>query len=186
MDDRQIVDMYWERDEDAIKETDLKYRKYLHTIAYNILASEEDSEESINETYFRTWNSIPANRPQFLGAYIGKITRSLSIDVYRARHRQKREASEYAVSLDELAECVSEGNTTESEVDVILLSESINSFLKSLSKAQRVVFVGRYFYMDSVKEIAGYTGLSEANVKTTLHRTRKSLKAYLEKEGYSL
>lgn len=113
MTDQQIVELYWNRDERAIHETDLKYRKYLYKIAYNILANEEDCEESINETYLRTWNSIPTNQPQILSTYVGKIIRELSIDIYRTHHRKKRQGSEYAVSLEELKECTAGMNATE-------------------------------------------------------------------------
>ena len=173
MTDQQIVELYWNRDERAIHETDLKYRKYLYKIAYNILANEEDCEESINETYLRIWNSIPT-----------KIIRELSIDIYRTRHRKKRQGSEYAVSLEELKECTTGMNATEEVVDCKILAEIIHSFLMSLPKEHRIVFIGRYYYLDSMKYIAEYTGFSKAKVKIILHRTRNKLKDYLCEEGY--
>ena len=129
MTDQQIVELYWNRDERAIHETDLKYRKYLYKIAYNILANEEDCEESINETYLRIWNSIPTNQPQILSAYVGKIIRELSIDIYRTRHRKKRQGSEYAVSLEELKECTTGMNATEEVVDAKFWPKSYILFL---------------------------------------------------------
>ena len=186
MTDQQIVELYWNRDERAIHETDLKYRKYLYKIAYNILANEEDCEESINETYLRTWNSIPTNQPQILFTYVGKIIRELSIDIYRTHHRKKRQGSEYAVSLEELKECTLGMNATEEGVDCKLLAETIHSFLMSLPKEHRVVFIGRYYYLDSMKYIAEYTGFSKAKVKIILHTTRNKLKDYLCEEGYSI
>lgn len=186
MTDQQIVELYWNRDERAIHETDLKYRKYLYKIACNILANEEDCEESINETYLRTWNSIPTNQPQILSTYVGKIIRELSIDIYRTHHRKKRQGSEYVVSLEELKECTLGMNATEEGVDCKLLAETIHSFLMSLPKEHRVVFIRRYYYLDSMKYIAEYTGFSKAKVKIILHRIRNKLKDYLCEEGYSI
>jgi len=181
--DQEIVELYWKRDENAIYETDAKYRNYLFQIALNVLGNEEDSEETVNEAYFRTWNSIPTDRPRVLSTYIGKITRELAIDVYRSRHRLKRIGSEYAVSLEELAECSSGRDDTAAAVDGRLLADSIHAFLMTLTKEQRVVFVGRYYYLDSLKRISAYSGFSEAKVKTMLHRTRNRLRDYLRQEG---
>lgn len=186
MNDGQIVEMYWKRDENAIHETETKYEKYLSKIAYNILADIEDCKEIVNETYFRTWNSIPTNRPTVLSTYLGKITRQLSIDRYRTRNRKKRQASEYTISIEELSECVSGKETVEEVADSNMLVGTIHSFLMSLSKENRVVFVCRYYYLDSIKDISEYTGFSESKIKTMLHRTRNNLKDYLCQEGYVL
>lgn len=186
MQDQMIVALYWKRDEAAIRETEQKYGRYLFKIAYNILSDPEDSRESVNDTYLKAWNSIPPHEPSALAAYLGKITRERSIDIFRNRKREKRKLSEYAISLSELEECVSGGDTTEQEVDMHLLAEAINSYLYTLSAEARNIFVGRYYYMDSVKEVAAYYGMSESKVKSILYRARKGLKTYLEQEGFHL
>ena len=186
MKDQEIVELYWKRDEAAIRETKTKYKGYLYKIAYNILGNMEDCEECENETYFKTWNSIPDHRPEVLSTYVGKIIRQLSIDRYRASNRKKRQGSEYAISMEELRECVSGQESTEQTIDAQLMAEAIDTFLLSLSKDNRVVFVNRYFYMDSIKEISDYTGFSQGKIKTILHRTRKQLRDYLCKEGFEV
>lgn len=183
MQDYEIVDLYWERNEGAIDETEKKYGKYLSKIAYNVLSDYDDSEETVNETYLRAWNSMPTNRPSKLSTYLGKITRQLAIDAYRTRNREKRKATEYAVSLDELADLLSEGNLVEQSTELKELSSAINRYLKGLNAQNRVIFVCRYYYMDSIKDIAGYYGMSESKVKSILYRTRLGLKSYLEEEG---
>ncbi|MCD2491093.1 RNA polymerase sigma factor [Lacrimispora sp. NSJ-141] len=186
MQDDRIVALYWQRDETAIQETEQKYGRYLFKIANNILSDLEDSEESVNDTYLKAWNSLPPHRPNVLSAYLGKITRQLSIDIFRTRNREKRRATEYAVSLSELGDCVSDTVTTEQTADLHLLAETINTYLNTLSAQGRTTFVGRYYFMDSIKEIADYHGMSESKVKSMLYRTRKGLRIYLEQEGYNL
>lgn len=186
MQDEQIVALYWQRDELAIQETEQKYGRYLSKIAYNILSDSEDCKECINDTYLKAWNSIPPHKPDALAAYLGKITRELAIDIFRTRNRKKRQASEYALSLSELEECVPDTVSTEQSADLHLLAEAITSYLSLLSKEARVTFVGRYYYMDTLKEIAAYQGMSEAKVKSMLYRTRQGLKIYLQQEGFEL
>ncbi len=186
MKDDKIVALYWQRDETAIWETEKKYGRYLSKIAYGILADIEDSKESVNDTYLKAWNSIPPHRPEVLATYLGKIVRQISIDMFRYRKREKRQASEYAISLSELEECVSGGNTTDQNIDVQLLAETINAYLHKLPSEARNTFVGRYYYMDSIREVASYYGMSESKVKSMLHRTRAGLKAYLKQEGFDL
>ncbi|MBR5128977.1 MAG: RNA polymerase sigma factor [Firmicutes bacterium] len=183
MQDYEIVDLYWERNEGAIDETEKKYGKYLSKIAYNVLYDYDDSKETVNETYLRAWNSMPTNRPTKLSTYLGKITRQLAIDVYRTQNRQKRKATEYAVSLDELADCLSDENLVEQSTELKELSLAINKYLKGLKVQNRVIFVCRYYYMDSIKDIASYYDMSESKVKSILYRTRLGLKSYLEEEG---
>lgn len=185
MQDDRIVAMYWQRDEAAIRETEKKYAGYLLKIAYNILFDLEDSKESVNDTYMKAWSSMPPHRPEVLSSYLGKITRQLSIDIFRKRHRAKRQASEYVVSLSELEECIS-GSTAEQEVEMHLLADAINAYLGTLSREARTTFVGRYYYMDSIREIAAYHGFSESKVKSMLYRTRQGLKNYLEGEGFEI
>ena len=181
MEDSKIVELYWERNESAISETQEKYEKYLSKIAYNILADIEDSKESVNDTYLRAWNSIPPHKPVRLSAFLAKITRQISIDIYRKKTAKKRVGSEYTLSLDELFDCAS-SDSPEKEVDMKALSTAINRWLSSVSDTQRKVFACRYFYFDSVKDIAKHLELSESNVKSLLHRARLDLKNYLQKE----
>ena len=186
MEDQKIVDLYWERNETAIRETEIKYDYYLTKIAYNILNDTEDSRESVNDTYLAAWNSMPPQRPAVLSTYLGKLTRRISIDRFRYHNREKRQASQYALSLSELDECVSGGNTTEEAINLKLLGEAIGRYLCTLPQEARVVFVGRYYYLDPLKEIAAYCGMTESKCKSLLHRTRLGLKAYLTKEGFDL
>ena len=186
MKDEEIVALYWQRDEATIRETEKKYGHYLSKIAYNILSDIEDSEESVNDTYLKAWNSMPPHRPGVLATYLGKIARQLSIDIFRKRNREKRKASEYALSLSELEDCVSGGDTTGQSVDLNLLAEAVNDFLYKVTPEARTLFVGRYYYMDSIKEISAYHGMSESKVKSILFRTRKGLKNYLEQEGFDV
>lgn len=186
MDDEQIVSLYWQRDESAIRETEEKYSRYLTKIAYNILADREDSRESVNDTYLAAWNSMPPHRPGVLSAYLAKLTRRISITRFRYRNREKRKGSEYEISLSELGDCVSGGNTTEEAVNVKLLAQTIGAFLRQQSEETRNVFIGRYYFLDSVKEVAAYCGITESKCKTVLHRTRLALREYLEKEGFAV
>lgn len=186
MQDEKIVELYWNRDESAIRETQEKYENYLYKIAYNILSDKEDSNESVNDTYLAAWNSMPPHKPNVLSTYLGKLTRRISIDIFRKRNRIKRQASEYALSLNELEECLSDDNSPEKDYEAQILGEAINTFLRTLSADARNVFIGRYYFLDSVKDVANYCGISESKAKTLLHRTRNSLREYLEKEGFSI
>lgn len=186
MKDEAIVSLYWQRDESAIRETERKYGHYLTKIAHNVLADVEDSRESVNDTYLKAWNSMPPHRPEALSVYLGKITRQLSIDMFRKRNRKKRRASEYALSLSELEECVSGGDVTGQDVEMHLLGEAINTYLRQASPEARNAFLGRYYYMDSLKEVAAYMGMSESKAKSLLYRTRQGLKVYLEREGFAI
>ena len=186
MKDQEIVSLYWNRNEDAIHQTQMKYGAYLSKVSYNILADFEDSKECVNDTYLAAWNSMPENRPNNLATYLGKITRQISIDVFRKRHREKRYASEYAVSLDELGDSFTNGVTPEQELDAKLLDEAINRFVSALPEMTQRAFVGRYYFFDSIKEIATYCGLTEGKVKVLLFRTRQKLKVYLNKEGFEV
>lgn len=184
MEDSLIVELYWKRDESAIRETESKYERYLTKIAYNVLSDLEDSRESVNETYFKAWNSMPPHRPDLLSAYLGKITRQLSIDIYRKKNCARRRGSEYDISLSELEECVSDGSTPEQETELLELADAISTYLRTLPEKSRDVFVCRYFFLDSIQEIAAFNGVSGSNIKSLLHRTRLGLKKYLEKEGF--
>ena len=186
MKDAEIVDLYWERNEVAIQQTQQKYGAYLSKVAYNILSDFEDSKECVNDTYLKAWTSMPPHRPSILSTYLGKIARQLSIDVFRKKNGAKRYASEYAVSLEELGDSFSDGSTPEHSFDAKLLDEAINRFLRTLPEDARNTFIGRYYFFDSLKDVAAYCGMSEAKAKSMLYRTRQGLKVYLVKEGFDL
>ncbi len=184
--DEDIVKLYQLRDETALSVTQEVYGSYLYKIAYNILSDRQDSDESVNDTYLAAWNSIPPHLPAVLSTYLGKLARRISIDRFRRKHRQKRIGSEYATSITELEGILSSPQSPEELAEVKLLAEYINRFLQTLPKETRRVFIGRYYFLDPVKDIAAYCGISEGKTKTVLHRTREKLKSFLQKEGFSL
>lgn len=184
MTDEKIVQLYWDRDESAVAETQSKYGRYLTKIAYNILTDMEDSLESVNDTYMYAWKSIPPHRPSVLATYLAKITRRVAIDILRKKSREKRIPSEYTFSLTELENLVSEGPRMEEQLEAEELAKVINTYLKTISSEARQLFVGRYFFLDSLKDVAKYCGMSETKAKSMLYRTRCALKEYLEQEGY--
>ena len=186
MQDEKIVELYWKRNESAIKETQDKYGRYLMKIAYNILSDLEDSKESVNDTYLAAWDSMPPHKPDILSTYLGKLNRRISIDIFRNKKRDKRQASEYAVSLSELEDCVPGGSTPDDSLEAQLLGSAISAFLRTLSDDARNSFIGRYYFLDSLKEVAGYCGMSESKAKSMLFRTRRRLRDYLIKEGFDL
>ena len=178
MDDEKIVELYWERDENAIRQTQLKYGRYCYSIAFNILGDREDSEECESDTYLDAWGAIPPARPTHLGAFLSKIVRRISIDCYRRRHREKRGG--YDELCDELSEAIPTTSTPFDEYENGRLREALNEFLSLQDKEKRVMFVLRYFYSKPVGVIALQIGASESKVKTTLYRVRESLKEFLE------
>ena len=184
MTDEEIVELYWKRDESAVAETQQKYSRYLIKIAYNVLTDMEDSLESVNDTYLYAWKSIPPQKPRVLATYLAKITRRVAIDIVRKKSREKRIPSEYVFSLSELEECISGRDDTSAHLEAELLGKMINQYLRSISEDARNLFIGRYFYLDSLKDVASYCGMSEARAKSLLYRTRRGLKNYLEQEGY--
>jgi len=184
VDDPRIVELYWQRDQTAIRETERKYGNYLAKVAYNILNDMDDSMECVNDTYLSAWNAMPPHRPQALCPFLSKLTRRISISLLRKKQSAKRGGGEYEISLSELQQCVPGGNTTEEAYDGKALTATIEEFLRGVSEQARNAFIGRYFYMDSVREVARYCGLSESNAKVLLHRTRLALREHLEKEGY--
>ena len=191
MEDHQIVELYWKRDEKAIAESQAKYGEYCIRIALNILDNMQDAEECVNDTYLRAWESIPPTRPVKLGAYQGKITRNLSLDRFKARKSAKRGNSLFQVSLDELNECVPGGSTGfgsgfDDETEARRIGECINRFLRKQPREVRDVFICRYFYSDSIGEITRRFGLTESKIKSMLHRTRQKLRKFLESEGIRL
>lgn len=184
MDDGRIVDLYFERSEDAITETRNKYGRYCRKIAYNILRSEEDAEECENDTYLKAWNAIPPTRPARLSLFLGTITRNTALDRYIRERAVKRRPSAETV-IDELSECIADPEAGAFS-DSWELSEALNCFLSGLPKKTRIVFVRRYWFMDEIPDIAKDCGMTVSNVKVTLMRTRQKLRSYLEREGIQI
>ena len=182
VEDTKIIELFWERSENAIAETDTKYGKYCYAIAYNILYSEPDSEECVNDTYLRTWETVPPEKPISLSAYLGRITRNLALDRLDYRTREKRAAG-FDVVLDEVSEMLPDASTMPEGADDFALREAINSFLRSLEADMRIIFVRRYWYDSAISEIAADYSLPVGTVKSTLSRTRKRFREYLQKEG---
>ena len=180
MDDSRIVDLYWARQELAISESDKKYGRMLHSLSYSLLSSHEDAEECVNDTYVDAWGAIPPARPQFLGAFLSKITRRISIDRFREKHRERRGGIDNLCA--ELSECIPAENDSEREYESQRIREELNAFLYSLPKERRVMFVLRYFHSKSIDEIAFQMDVSAANVKTTLFRLRRELQKRLEEQ----
>lgn len=183
MDDKGIVDLYFARSEDAIRETAAKYGGYCYTISYNILSSREDAQECVNETYLAAWNSIPPQKPAILAAFLGKVSRYISLDRWKSRSRVKRGGGELPLCLEELAECVSGKESIEDAVIRKEVLAGINRFLGTLPETERRVFLCRYWYLAPVAEIADRFGFSQSKVASMLHRTRGKLNDYLQKEG---
>lgn len=182
MEDLQIIDLYWQRDEQAIRETDGKYGPLCHRIAMNILSSFQDSEECVSDTYGRAWDTMPPQRPDSLRAYLGRIVRNLSISRYRSIHAQKRgEGAE--VLLSELGDCVPSGDATARTVEVRELGELISRYLDGLAADDRTLFIRRYWNGDAVSELAGEIGVRPNSLTKRLLRLREGLRRYLEGEG---
>lgn len=182
MDDQKIIDLYWSRSESAISESNRKYGKYCYSIAYNILTNNEDAEECVSDTYMAAWKAMPPQRPSILATFLGKITRHLSIDRWRSRSRYKRGGGEIILALEELEECVSDSQTVEKAYEQKLIALVFNRFLESLQETERQIFLCRYWYLDSIADIANYYGFSNSKVTSMLYRTRKKLRAVLKKE----
>ena len=182
MEDAEIIDLYWQRDQRAIDETHGKYGGFLAGIAWNILRSHSDAEECVNDTYLRTWNAIPPQRPHSLLAFVCVLVRRYSIMRYRANIAVKRNSS-YDVAFDEIKECFAAPVNVEGTVEVKLLTRTIEEFLDTLTQENRVIFLRRYWFSDSYEQIAERTGLTVKNISVRLTRTRKQLREYLrEKE----
>lgn len=183
MEDSQIVDLYWERNEQAIRAAASKYGDYCYSIAYNILRSREDADESVNDTYLGAWNAMPPHRPNCLRTFLGKITRRVSLKKWRDEHRDKRGGDEVSLALEELSECIPSNASLEESVIAGELSARINRFVGTLAPTERQVFLCRYWYLDSIDKISADFCFGESKVKSMLRRTRARLRADLEKEG---
>ena len=183
MTDAEIIELYFRRDERAISETMNRFHEYLMKVAVQIVGDRQDAEEVVNDTYHTAWNSMPDYRPEVLSAYLCKITRQKAIDRLRYLRREKRQGSEYTVSYEEFGDVIEAETPAVPGPDDNLLKEAIARFLKDLTPDARHLFLGRYFYFDSLKETASYCGMSESKAKSMLHRMRRKLKAFLKKEG---
>ena len=183
MDDERIVELYWIRSEQAINETKESYGSYCAMISGNIL-SRQDAEECVSDAYLKLWETIPPQRPRSLKAYLSKIVRNLSLDRLEKNRAKKRGGGQSEAVFDEICEFISASG--EDLADKMALREAINSFLKGLEKQQRIIFLQRYYYFSSVKQIAAQFDMSQSNVKMTLKRTRDKLSEYLHKEGFEI
>lgn len=186
MTDQQIIDLYWLRSEEAIAATADVYGSYCASIAWNILRSAEDAEECVSDTWHRAWQSIPPERPSPLRIWLGKITRNLALDRWRASRADKRGGGRPEVLLSELENCVSGGGDPEQALADREIVSAINDWLRTLPAVTRLLFLRRYWYGDSVADIAKAAHMGQGAVKSALFRARNSLKLYLEQEGIYL
>ncbi len=182
MDDESIIVLYWQRSESAITETEIKYGAYCRSIAFNMLRVKEDAEECVSDTWLSAWNTMPPQRPARLSLFLGRITRNGALDRLRARMRQKRGGGTETLPLDEQGECVPAETGVEKELEDREIAEVISRWLRSLPREKRSVFVRRYWYFESVDDIARRFGYSHAKTNSILHRLRLELKKTLETE----
>lgn len=183
MEDEKIIELYWQRNEEALAQTSQKYGAFCYHIAHNILKDGEDSRECVNDTWFKAWMSIPPKRPAFFQAFLGKITRNLSLDRYRRSRAAKRGNGALELVYEELEECIGAYDGMEKQTESLVVTEALRHFLEELSHDARIIFIRRYWYADSIEEIAKRYGMSTAKVKSALMRSRNRLKEFLEKEG---
>ena len=186
MEDSAIIDLYWAREERALTETNSKYGGMCRTIAFNILRDRWDSEECVNDTWLRAWNTMPPQRPGILSAFLSRITRNLSLDRYKAARAVKRGGGQMPIALEELGDCVPAAGSVEDTVELRELSRILDSFLRDLPEKEACVFLRRYWYVDSTHEIAIRYEMAEGSVKSMLYRVRRKLRERLEKEGIAL
>ena len=186
MDDSKIVQLYWDRNEQALTATSDKYGNYCITIAKNILGNKEDAEECVNDTYMRAWNSLPPHRPNILSTYLGKITRNLSFNLYKRNTADKRGGGEVPVVLDEIVDLVSDTDDVEKEIDRRELVKAIDDFLGKLPADKRSIFICRYWYFDSISNIASRFGMTNNYVSVLLNRLRLKLHNYLLERGFEI
>lgn len=184
--DHLIIALFFERQEIALLKSQQRYGKRMHKIAKNILHSDEDAEECVNEALLKAWESIPPNRPNLLGAFLVKITRNLALNKWKAKRTEKRGGAEVDLLLGELHDCIPATGGTAEAYESTLLIQAINNYLHSIEQTTRVIFILRYFHSESIPSISHRLQMSENNIKSKLFRTRKKLGAYLEKEGITL
>lgn len=185
MEDTQIIDLYFRRDEAAVSETASKYGAFCHRLAWNILSVEADAEECVNDTWLQAWNAIPPQRPEKLGAWLGRVVRNIAVNLWNRNHRKKRYAGMEQL-LAELEECIPSPESVEQKVEEKELTETVNLWLESLSRENRVLFLRRYWNGEAVKELAGEMGVTPGSLAKKLYGLRQNLKYRLEQEGYLL
>ncbi len=186
MEDGYIVSLYWERSEEAIPQTAEKYGLFCYTIAKNILTFHEDAEECVNDTYLQAWNAMPPHKPQCLRTFLGKLTRNISFNRYKHNTAAKRGGGQMDLVLHELGDCVSGSDDVQSELERKLCVEAINDFLKNIPQQQRSIFLCRYWYTDSISDIARRFQMTTGAVAMTLSRLRQKLRRHLAKQGVLL
>ena len=178
IDDEKIIELFFERSEQGIRELDMKYGKICHNLSYNIVNSRRDAEECVNDAYLGAWNAIPPVHPNPLLSYIVKIVRNISLKIYWRKEAAKR-SSHYTIALEEIEACIADQKNIEEEIEVRELACIIESFLDTLTIENRVIFMRRYWFSDSYKDIAEFVGLSEKNISVRLTRIREKMKQYL-------
>ena len=186
MNDEQIIGLFFDRSELAITEAKGKYGDYCHCIAYNVLRNYEDSEECVSDTFLQAWNSIPPQKPDILKSFLGKITRNLALNKHKYNTAQKRNSEHLETLVQELTDCLPANEDPAQLIEESVTVDCLNRFLSLQKERTRKIFIRRYWYMDSVQEIAKNFGISESSVKMTLLRTRTSLKIFLEREGVAI
>lgn len=184
MNDEKIIDLYFKRDEQAIRESMTAYGPYCRTVAAGILSDPADIEEAVADTWLAAWDAIPPQKPKYLRLFLGRITRNRAISLLRKNNTGRRGGNQVTIALEELEQCVSSTGSPEQEVDAKLLAAAINRFLQAQPVQQRQVFLQRYFYLADIPDIACRQGLREANVRMMLSRTRLKLRKFLKQEGY--
>lgn len=184
MEDSQIIELFWQRNQQAVSESNAKYGIYCTAIARNILSDQRDVEEAVSDTWLGAWQSIPPQKPNILRVFFGRITRNLALNRYAMGQTHKRGSGELTLALEELHEALPSSASAEDAVTADALEAAIKAFLHSLPSQECNVFLRRYWFMDSVKTIAEHYGMTEAHVRTLLHRTRGKLRVHLEQEGW--
>lgn len=185
MEDNQIIDLYWQRDQQAISETSGRYGGYLRRIAHNILENHADAEECENDTYVAAWNAMPPTRPGKLSAFLGRIVRNIALDLWDHNRAAKRNG-QFDLILSELSELVASREDVEASYAEGEVAALISRFLRGIDADSRLVFVRRYWHSDSIRDLAKRMGMGESRVKSMLFRTRNKLKVYLQQEGVDL
>lgn len=180
MTDENIIELFLERSEDAITQTSKKYSNFCYSISYNILQNKQDAEECVNDTFLRAWKTIPPTMPSNLSVFLGKITRNISLDRYKKKNANKRGGGLIEIALLELEECIPYAMSVEQAIDETILSKVIDSFLEKLPKQERMIFIRKYWHLNTIKEIANDYALSQSKVKSILLRTRNKLKIHLQ------